>query len=109
MYQENRRMLFPLGTCIMLDSLYTQYQPSCEIFHSDISFFKAGGTSYFYLLLCFTNRLITAFDKDPERFSIFKDRLKEAGATCVLPLLADFLQVSVSNHLILRMLTIVMY
>ena len=43
--------------------------------------------------ISFVYRLVHAFDKDPRRFAVLKERLKQAGATCVSPVLSDFLQV----------------
>lgn len=43
------------------------------------------------ILLC---RSIYAFDKDPKRFAVLKERLCKAGATCVSPILSDILQVT---------------
>ena len=47
----------------------------------------------FYSCFIFICRLINAFDKDPGRFTVLKERLKRAGATCVSPVLSDFIQV----------------
>ena len=43
-------------------------------------------------------RLIHAFDKDPKRFKILKERVRQAGATCVSSVLHDFLQVHSVLH-----------
>ncbi|CAI8051336.1 28S rRNA (cytosine-C(5))-methyltransferase [Geodia barretti] len=36
---------------------------------------------------------ITAFDKDRRRFAVLRKRVREAGATCVSPILSDILKV----------------
>jgi putative methyltransferase len=42
--------------------------------------------------------LINAFDKDPGRFTVLKERLKRAGATCVSPVLSDFIQINPGDY-----------